>query len=67
MKKKDIAGKLCLLFATLIWGTSFFILKNAIDVFPTFFVLAVRFSLSAVLIGLIFVYYSQKKHLSIKK
>lgn len=55
MKKKDIAGKLCLLFATLIWGTSFFILKNAIDVFPTFFVLAVRFSLSAVLIGLIFI------------
>lgn len=55
MKRKDIAGKLCLLFATLVWGTSFFILKNAIDVFPTFFVLAVRFSLSAVLIGLIFI------------
>ncbi len=55
MKKKDIAGKLCLLLATLVWGTSFFILKNAIDVFPTFFVLAVRFSLSAVLIGLIFI------------
>lgn len=55
MKRKDIAGKLCLLFATLVWGTSFFILKNAIDVFPTFFVLAVRFSLSAVPIGLIFI------------
>lgn len=55
MKRKDVAGKLCLLLATLVWGTSFFILKNAIDVFPTFFVLAVRFSLSAVLIGLIFI------------
>ena len=55
MKRKDIAGKLCLLLATLVWGTSFFILKNAIDVFPTFFVLAERFSLSAVLIGLIFI------------
>ncbi len=63
MKKKDIAGKLCLLLATLVWGTSFFILKNAIDVFPTFFVLAVRFSLSAVFIGLIFI----KKIIKINK
>lgn len=63
MNKKDLAGKLCLLLATLIWGTSFFILKNAIDVFPTFFVLAVRFSLSAVCIGLIFI----KKIIKINK
>ena len=63
MKKKDIAGKLCLLLATLVWGTSFFILKNAIDVFPTFFVLAVRFSLSAAFIGLIFI----KKIIKINK
>lgn len=53
--KKSVGGKLLLLLATLVWGTSFFILKNAIDIYPTFFVLASRFSISAVLIGLIFI------------
>ena len=37
-------GKGAILLATLIWGTSFFILKNTIDALPTCFVLALRFS-----------------------
>ena len=63
MKKSAFAGKIALLLATIIWGTSFFILKNTIDVLPTFFVLAVRFSSSAIIIGLIFI----KKIIKINK
>ena len=34
-----------MLFATaIIWGTSFFIMKNALDIIPVFRLLAVRFT-----------------------
>lgn len=54
-KRKEIFGISLLLGATLIWGGSFFILKNAIDVLPTFFVLALRFSVGAAMVGLFFI------------
>ena len=50
-KKLKITGSLALLFSTLIWGSSFFILKNTIDSLPLYFVLAVRFSIGALIMG----------------
>lgn len=43
-----------LLAATIIWGSSFFILKNAVDSFPTFYVLAVRFAIATGVLGIVF-------------
>ena len=37
--------------AALIWGTSFFIMKNALDVMPVFYLLAIRFTAGAVLLA----------------
>ena len=52
--RPDIMRKLAkpMLFgAAIIWGTSFFIMKNALDVMPVFSLLAVRFTAGAVLLG----------------
>ena len=54
--KPEIMTKLAkpmLFAAALIWGTSFFIMKNTLDVMPVFCLLAVRFSAGAVLLGLV--------------
>lgn len=48
---KKIA-KPMLFSSALIWGTSFFIMKNALDVLPVFYLLAIRFTVGAVLVGL---------------
>ena len=42
-KKQSAVGPGMILLATLIWGTSFFILKNTIDALPVCFVLGLRF------------------------
>ncbi len=39
--------------AAFIWGSSFFIMKNTLDVMPTFFLLAVRFTVGALLLALV--------------
>lgn len=54
-KKLNIISKIMLFAATLIWGSSFFILKNTLDEIPVFFLLCVRFSVSAVLLFVIFI------------
>jgi drug/metabolite transporter (DMT)-like permease len=61
-RKLNLIGQLLLLLATLAWGTSFFILKDAIEKTPAFFVLAIRF----VFAGLIFccVFYKKFKRLT---
>lgn len=46
-------AKPMLLAAALIWGSSFFIMKGAVDVIPTFYLLAIRFTIGAVLLGLV--------------
>lgn len=46
-------AKPMLFSAALIWGTSFFIMKNALDVMPVFCLLMVRFTAGAVLMALI--------------
>lgn len=47
-------AKPILFSAALIWGTSFFIMKNTLDVMPVFYVLAIRFTAGALLLSLIF-------------
>lgn len=49
-KKKNI-GLIALLVTTLIWGTSFVILKNALDSIPTLYIMAVRFSGAAIIMA----------------
>ena len=47
-------AKLALLLATIIWGSSFFLMKNAVDQIPTPYLLGIRFSVAAVLLAIIF-------------
>ncbi|MBQ9097254.1 MAG: DMT family transporter [Clostridia bacterium] len=51
---KGLLAKLALLLATLIWGTSFVVVKDAVDIIPTAYLLAVRFSVACVVLALIF-------------
>ena len=46
-------AKPMLFAAALIWGTSFFIMKNALDNVPVFALLAIRFTAGAILLGII--------------
>ncbi len=46
-------AKPMLFAAAIIWGTSFFIMKNALDNIPVFFLLAIRFTAGAVLLALV--------------
>ena len=47
-------GRAALIITTLIWGTSFVVLKNLLDVVPTLYVLAFRFSGAAILMFFVF-------------
>ncbi len=54
--KKYMAGaRIALLVATLIWGTSFIVLKDALYSIDTYFLLAFRFSIAAVVLTLVFI------------
>lgn len=46
-------GRASLLGATLIWGSSFIVLKSTLDSVPTLWVLALRFTGAAALMALI--------------
>lgn len=48
-EKQDLRGRLALLGTTLIWGTSFVILKATLDSIPALYILAFRFTGAAVL------------------
>jgi drug/metabolite transporter (DMT)-like permease len=54
MQKYSLLSKLALLTASLIWGSSFFIMKNTVDVFPMFVLLAIRFTIGCGLLCLFF-------------
>ena len=54
-------AKPMLFAAALIWGTSFFIMKNALDVMPVYYLLAIRFSAGAVLLSLVLNLVSKKQ------
>ena len=49
----QLVAKLALLFATLIWGSSFIIMKDALDDITTFYLLAVRFTGAFLLLAII--------------
>ncbi len=51
---KGLWAKLALLLATLIWGTSFVVVKDAVDTIPTAYLLAARFSVACIVLALIF-------------
>ncbi len=44
------AARLCCLAAALIWGSSFFIMKDTLDALPPFYLLAVRFSAASLIL-----------------
>ena len=47
-------AKPAILLATVIWGSSFVVMKDTLDVVPVFFLLAVRFCCSAAVLALVF-------------
>lgn len=49
---KPTLGRLCLLGCTLLWGTSFVVLKTALDDMPTLWILAIRFTGATLLMAL---------------
>ena len=51
--KRPTLGRLALLVTTLIWGTSFVIQKNTLDDISTLHLLAIRFTIAAVLMFII--------------
>lgn len=53
-------AKLALLFATIIWGSSFIVMKDTLDSMGTFYLLAVRFTGACLLLAAIF-WYKLKK------
>lgn len=53
--KLNVLGSLLLLSATVVWGTSFFILKQTIQKAPAFYILAIRFLASGAILALIFI------------
>lgn len=52
MHNKGLLGRLAILLTTMIWGTSFVILKNTLDVIPAMWILAARFVIAALLLSL---------------
>ena len=54
-KKLNIFGQLLLLLATVAWGTSFIILSKTIETVNELFVLCIRFFVSGLMLGLIFI------------
>ena len=47
-------GRLALLTAAVIWGSSFIVMKDAVAGVPVFLLLAIRFSIAGALLGVIF-------------
>ena len=54
-KRLNLIGALLLLSATLVWGTSFFILKETIAEVPAFYVISIRFLIATAGLSLIFI------------
>lgn len=50
-RRQGMIGRLALIGATLLWGSSFVVLKTTLDSVPTLWVLAIRFTGAALLMG----------------
>ena len=44
-----------IILATIIWGSSFVVMKSSVDVLPTFWLLAIRFSFAALVLAVVFI------------
>lgn len=53
-KKYEVLGRAAIIVTTMIWGTSFVVLKNTLNSVPTLYVLAFRFTGAAILLAIIF-------------
>ncbi len=53
-KKISVLSKIALVLATVIWGSSFFMMKNTLDNIGAFYLLAIRFTIASALLALIF-------------
>ncbi len=53
-KKFAVLGRGALILTTMIWGTSFVVLKNTLNSVPTLYILAFRFSGAAILLAILF-------------
>ena len=53
-KPQTVFARAALFAAALIWGSSFIIMKDTVDVLPPIFLLAVRFSAACILLAIIF-------------
>lgn len=56
-KDNGILAKLAtplIILATIIWGSSFVVMKSSVDVLPTFWLLAIRFSFAALVLAVVF-------------
>lgn len=58
--QKSFSAKLALLLATIIWGSTFFIMEGTIQNIGIFYLLAVRFTLAAIILALVLI-----KHLRV--
>lgn len=52
-KKNPMLGRLCIFGATLLWGTSFVIMKNTLDSIDPLWLLTIRFFIAAVVLFLV--------------
>lgn len=52
-KNMSLIAKAMLFLSTIIWGSSFFILKNTLDEMPLYFILSIRFFVGALLLFLV--------------
>lgn len=62
-KKREIIACIGLLFVTMIWGFAFVVVKSSLDYIPPLYMMALRFSLAGIVLGLFFI----KKVISMKK
>jgi len=53
-KKRGNLSKIAMLAATIIWGSSFFVVKNTVDVFPPNLLITLRFTLGFIILGAVF-------------
>lgn len=44
-----------IVLATIIWGSSFVVMKSSVDVLPTFWLLAIRFTFAALVLAVVFI------------
>lgn len=54
LKNRNLIGQLLLFLATIIWGTSFIVLKNTISDLPPIYVISIRFLSCGIILSLIF-------------